>query len=76
MAYTTVWFNASGILAVLWLMVQAAHLDLHVGLSEKSPLNLHFWLPVAKHKFETAPNLCVSIMEVDQFRLLVHNCLK
>jgi len=52
-------------------MVQAAHLDLRVGLSEKYPLNLHFWLPVAKHKFECTPKLCVNIREVEQFRLLV-----
>jgi hypothetical protein len=76
MGYTTVWFNASGLPAVLWLMVQAAHLDLHVGLSEKYPLNPHFGLPVAKHKFEPPPELCVSIREVEQFRLLVYDLKK
>ena len=57
-------------------MVQAAHLDLHVGLSEKYPLNFHFWLHVVKHIFETTPELCVSIREVEQFRLLVCDFLK
>jgi len=52
-------------------MVQPAHLDLHVGLSEKYWLNLHFWLPVMKHKFESYPKLCVSIREAKQLGLLV-----
>jgi hypothetical protein len=57
-------------------MVQAAYLDLHVGLSEKCRLNLHFWLPVAKHKFESTPKLCVGIREVEQLRLLVYDFFK
>jgi hypothetical protein len=57
-------------------MVQAAYLDLHVGLSEKCRLNLHLWLPVAKYKVESTPKLCVSIREVEQLRLLVYAFLK
>ena len=57
-------------------MVQPAHLDLHVGLSTKYPLNLHFWLPASKRKFETAPELCVSIREAEQFPLFVYDFLE